>query len=85
MGEWLHSKVIWLVGEGAYIGSANLTDRAWMNNIESGIYFTQSDLEENNLINQLEIFFDNIHSISNPLNVEEFETFRIIISERRKN
>lgn len=26
---YLHAKVIWWVGQGAYIGSANLTDRAW--------------------------------------------------------
>ena len=34
-----HSKVIWWKGYGAYIGSANLTDRAWNANIEAGIFY----------------------------------------------
>jgi len=32
----LHAKVIWWVDAGAYIGSANLSDRAWISNIEAG-------------------------------------------------
>lgn len=59
----LHSKVIWWKGYGAYIGSANLTDRAWHTNIEAGIFFTESDLYNSNLIEQLEEFFENLASL----------------------
>ena len=40
----LHSKVIWWRGHGIYVGSANLTDRAWNTNIEFGIFISESDL-----------------------------------------
>ncbi len=59
----LHSKVIWWKGYGAYIGSANLTERAWYSNIEAGIFFTESDLYSSKLIEQLEEFFDNLASL----------------------
>jgi phosphatidylserine/phosphatidylglycerophosphate/cardiolipin synthase-like enzyme len=59
----LHRKVIWWKGYGAYIGSANLTERAWYSNIEAGIFFTESDLYSSNLIEQLEEFFDNLASL----------------------
>ncbi|VTO17828.1 Uncharacterised protein [Klebsiella variicola] len=58
--DCLHSKVIWWKGYGAYIGSANLTDRAWNMNIEAGVFYTESDLYNSDLISQLEDFFDNL-------------------------
>lgn len=61
--DCLHSKVIWWKGYGAYIGSANLTERAWYTNIEAGIFFTESDLYNSNLIEQLEDFFENLASL----------------------
>lgn len=59
----LQSKFIWWKGYGAYIGSANLTDRAWHTNIEASIFFTESDLYSSNLIEQLEKFFDSLASL----------------------
>lgn len=58
--DCLHSKVIWWKGYGAYIGSANLTDRAWNMNIEAGVFYTESDLYNSDLISRLEDFFDNL-------------------------
>ncbi|MGP0718940.1 phospholipase D-like domain-containing protein, partial [Escherichia coli] len=58
--DCLHSKVIWWKGYGAYIGSANLTDRAWNMNIEPGVFYTESDLYNSDLISRLEDFFDNL-------------------------
>lgn len=69
----LHSKVIWWQGVGAYIGSANLSDRAWYTNIEAGSYFTQDEMEENGLDQQLSGFFDLIESKSKPLSREIWE------------
>lgn len=53
----LHAKVIWWRGYGAYIGSANLTDRAWMTNIEFGVFLSEAELEAGRAIGELEIFF----------------------------
>jgi len=68
----LHSKVIWWKGYGAYIGSANLSDRAWMTNIEAGIFFGEEDLLTNNMVAELEAFFDWLREldVSMPLSDE---------------
>lgn len=75
----LHSKVIWWKGYGAYIGSANLTERAWYSNIEAGIFFTESDLYNSNLIEQLEEFFDNLASLDSCVDLS-----KEIIDEQRQ-
>lgn len=74
----LHSKVIWWKGYGAYIGSANLTDRAWNSNIEAGVFFNESDLNDSGMLEQLTDFFDNLDS----LNVT-FDLTKEIIQEQR--
>ncbi len=68
----LHSKVIWWKGYGAYIGSANLSDRAWMTNIEAGVFFTEEELAANNMLVELESFFDwlKMLDVSMPLSSE---------------
>lgn len=42
----LHAKVIWWRGYGVYVGSANLTSAAWYNNIEAGVFFSESEIAE---------------------------------------
>jgi len=84
--DYLHSKVIWWQGFGAYIGSANLTDRAWMTNIEAGLFLTDGDLQENGMIAELEEFFGGLRSLEKAFNltqevVEEMEA----IQARRKS
>lgn len=71
--HWLHAKVIWWVGQGAYIGSANLTDRAWFKNFEAGVYLTDDELEEAGLTLELESFFDGLASRSFELTQEEYD------------
>ncbi|MDR9986868.1 phospholipase D-like domain-containing protein [Enterobacter hormaechei] len=78
--DYLHSKVIWWKGYGAYIGSANLTERAWYSNIEAGIFFTESDLYSSNLIEQLEEFFDNLASLDSCVDLS-----KEIIDEQRQS
>ena len=70
--DLLHAKVIWWVGAGAYVGSANLTDRAWMDNIEAGLVLSQDELETSGIETQLEWFFDELAERSNPLTVEVY-------------
>ncbi len=59
----LHCKIIWWKGYGAYIGSANLTGRAWYSNIEAGVFYDENDLYNTGLIEQLEEFFDNLSDL----------------------
>lgn len=56
----LHAKVIWWKNYGAYIGSANLTDRAWNTNIELGIFLSESQMDATGVTEQLEAFFEQL-------------------------
>ncbi len=67
----LHSKVIWWKGHGAYIGSANLTDRAWNSNIEAGVFFTEADLIGSGMYEQLIEFFDNLEALDACVDLTE--------------
>ena len=58
----LHSKVIWWKGYGAYIGSANLTDRAWVSNVEAGIFLNEADLQRDGMQIELENFFESLRN-----------------------
>lgn len=55
--NFFHPKVLWLRGVGAYIGSANLTQQAWWQNIECGVWMTEDELEEQGLDDALRSFF----------------------------
>jgi len=58
----LHSKVIFWKGYGAYIGSANLTGKAWNTNIEFGVFISEEELLTANIGHELEEFFDTLAS-----------------------
>lgn len=59
----LHSKVIWWKGYGAYIGSANLSDRAWNSNIEAGLFLTHEELISGQVEHQLEKYFQRLRDL----------------------
>src|SRR5258708_1328549 len=65
-----HPKVIWWRNVGAYIGSANLTTRAWFGNFEAGVFLTEEEMEDNEMLGELEEFFAEIHAASHPLTKE---------------
>jgi len=67
----LHSKVIWWKGYGAYLGSANLTDRAWFTNIEAGLFLTEADLQRDGMHNELENYFDQLRDIDKAFPLSE--------------
>jgi hypothetical protein len=71
--------VIWWQGYGAYIGSANLSDRAWNSNIEAGLFFNDVELYENNLISQLEEYFAELSRMP-----QAFPLTREIVDELEK-
>lgn len=69
----LHAKVIWWVGVGAYIGSANLTDRAWVSNIEAGTFLTEEEMEASSMLEKLRSFFDVVDSQAEAISKEFHE------------
>jgi len=70
VADIFHPKVIWWQGVGAYIGSANLTKRAWGGNVEAGVYFSEEDLDEHGLRAGLVDFFNEVARLSHPLTKE---------------
>ncbi len=56
----LHSKLIWWKNYGVYVGSANLTDRAWVTNIECGVFLPEEQLEHDGSLADIEMFFDGL-------------------------
>ncbi|GEJ56658.1 phospholipase D family protein [Anaeromyxobacter diazotrophicus] len=65
-----HPKVIWWHGFGAYVGSANLTDKAWFNNIEAGVFFEDAELAANGVGSELEGLFEHLAVRSTPVTDE---------------
>ncbi|SBT17245.1 hypothetical protein MGA5115_01354 [Marinomonas gallaica] len=70
-----HPKVIWWKGYGAYIGSANLTEKAWVTNIEAGVFMEDEELESTGMVDELEGFFEYLSSIEKvyPISREYIE------------
>jgi hypothetical protein len=79
----LHAKVIWWRDVGAYIGSANLTDRAWNSNIEAGTYLSQDELESLDLITELQRFFDVVELNSQPISDELYRHLLSLVDMRK--
>ena len=69
--DCLHSKVIWWKGFGAYVGSANLSDRAWRTNIEAGIFLNEEELVGTGMDAQLEDFFFALGELRESLPLSE--------------
>jgi PLD-like domain len=61
-----HSKIIWWHGYGAYIGSANLTAKAWFTNVECGVFFDESEIIGQPLQTDLEQQFAYLRKHSSP-------------------
>lgn len=65
-----HSKIIWWHGYGAYIGSANLTDKAWFSNVECGVFYEESEIIGTQIQQDLELQFDYLRVNSSPVTRE---------------
>lgn len=78
----LHSKVIWWVDAGAYIGSANLSDRAWISNIEAGVFLPHDELAETGMERELLRFFEEVDDRSIPLREEIYLEQRQLADRR---
>lgn len=75
---YYHPKVIWWRGYGAYIGSANLTKRAWWQNVECGVFCTEDELAEQGLAEDLEVLFSHLEEVSTPLKDELLEALQAL-------
>ncbi len=65
--DCFHAKVIWWKGYGAYIGSANHTDRGWLTNLEVGVFIDEDELVTSEMDIQLEIFFDYLRDLDKTI------------------
>lgn len=83
--KWLHAKVVWWVGVGAYIGSANLTQRAWMSNFEAGLFLSETELEHNGLMQEIAAFFDGLRDHSFMLTEEMYKAQKELQYKRRQH
>lgn len=68
-----HPKVIWWKNYGVYVGSANLTERGWFGNIETGVFIDSIDIIENDIEGELNDFFEELDNRSFPLTTELYE------------
>lgn len=82
--NYYHPKVMWFRGVGAYIGSANLTDRAWINNLECGIWLDQDDLDSLNWVDELTSIFAAISDRCVEATAEHLRGLRTLQKKRRK-
>jgi hypothetical protein len=65
-----HPKVIWWRRFGVYIGSANLSDAAWFQNYEAGVFLREEELDDNDFRSTIEDYFESIDAASHPLTSE---------------
>jgi phosphatidylserine/phosphatidylglycerophosphate/cardiolipin synthase-like enzyme len=79
-----HSKVIWWHGVGPYIGSANLTDAAWYNNIEAGCFFEEADMVASAMDIQLQAFFRRVDENASPLSEELYSSIESCARELQR-
>lgn len=78
-----HAKVIWWRGFGAYVGSANLTHKAWFNNIEAGTFFDEAELISTGVGAELDDFFDHLAANSIPVIDEVVQKLDQLAQDRR--
>lgn len=76
VADYYHPKLIWWKGRGVYIGSANMTNRAWFDNVELGTFFDEDDIQKNGLQPQLESIVAQIHTRAHPINNALLESMK---------
>jgi hypothetical protein len=78
-----HPKVIWWRGFGAYVGSANLTHKAWFNNVEAGVFFEEAELISTGAGAELDDMFEYLSKHSIPVTNEVIEKLDRLTQDRR--
>lgn len=75
--------MIWWHGYGAYVGSANLTHKAWFHNLEAEIFFDESELLTNGIGAELEWMLGYLADNSIPLTTEIVGKLENLVQARR--
>ncbi len=78
-----HTKVIWWRGFGAYIGSANITHKAWFNNLEAGMFLEEAELISTGTATALDDLFQHLPAHSIPVTTEMVQRLEQLAEERR--
>jgi PLD-like domain len=78
-----HAKVIWWRGYGAYVGSANLTEKAWWHNVEAGIFIEQGELFATGVGAALDQMFKYLAKHSIPVTTEIVEKLAQLAQDAR--
>jgi PLD-like domain len=73
--RFYHPKILWFRGVGVYIGSANLTQAGWWDNLECGVWLSQDEIVRENIDAQLLSMFEVIASRSVPARKEHLATY----------
>ena len=79
-----HAKVIWWHGVGMYVGSANLTNSAWYNNIEAGCFFEEGEINDV-MEEEISKLFDKLETHSTPLTEELVNVMQTRANASKKN
>lgn len=73
-----HPKVIWWHGYGVYIGSANLTHKAWSSNVECGVFYQEEEILGTSMQVQLDMMLDRIRQVSKPLDSDLIKSLKAL-------
>ncbi|MFN8179084.1 MAG: phospholipase D-like domain-containing protein [bacterium] len=76
--DFYHPKVMWFRGVGAYIGSANLSDKAWFQSHECGVWFSQDDLNRLNWNEELAAIFEAIQERCREITREDLQALQAL-------
>jgi len=80
--DFYHPKVMWFHGVGAYIGSANLSGRAWNSNAECGVWLTHNELVAQAWDVELTAIFGVIRSRCREAKEEDLVTLERLEAKR---
>ena len=81
--DFFHPKILWFRGVGAYVGSANLTDKAWYQNQECGIWTPKDELERLNWTEELASIFSAVQARCREATAEDLKALKDLQSRRR--
>ena len=77
-----HPKVIYFENYGIYIGSANMSDNAFFNNIEAGVFIPQNELYSDYLSKIID-YFKYLKSISTLFTDDDLKSYRKYLATRK--
>lgn len=79
-----HPKVMWWRGYGAYVGSANLTNNGWFNNVEAGVFIDEDELNSSGAGDELDALFDHLVATAIPVTDEVVEKLEQLAKKRHR-